>query len=209
MVAGTLQHFVEGVEAVAAYLGMMGMELNPRKCAMATTEGVLGLQLRLCPHLENPWHWVPVANSVPYLGLQLQPDEEFSLQRKHHLRLAAVHHWCLNTLAPPKVVQDVILAILGVVRQYVAPLIADDSDTPRHLDHITVQVAKDRARYAFDASRDSLQDDQTLGLTRVPTRCQQAEVALVGTHVHHCSTSVRAEVTRMFWEIANAHGICP
>ena len=53
VVAHTLQHFVEGVEAVAAYLGMMGMELNPRKCAMATTEGVPGLQLRLCPHLEN------------------------------------------------------------------------------------------------------------------------------------------------------------
>ena len=30
VVAHTLQHFVEGVEAVAAYLGMMGMELNPR-----------------------------------------------------------------------------------------------------------------------------------------------------------------------------------
>ena len=40
VVAHTLQHFVEGVEAVAADLGMMGMELNPRKCAMATTEGV-------------------------------------------------------------------------------------------------------------------------------------------------------------------------
>ena len=113
VVAHTLQHFVEGVEAVAAYRGMMGMELNPRKCAMATTEGVPGLQLRLCPHLENPWHWVPAADSVPYLGLQLQPDGEFSLQRKHRLRLAAVHHWCLNTLAPPKVVQDVMLAILG------------------------------------------------------------------------------------------------
>ena len=58
--------------------------------------------------------------------------------------------------------------------QYLAPFIADDSDAARHLDHITVQVAKDRARYAFDASRDSLQDDRTLGLTRVPTRCQQA-----------------------------------
>ena len=146
VVAHTLQHFVEGVEAVAAYLGMMGMELNPRKCAMATTEGVPGLQLRLCPHLENPWHWVPAADSVPYLGLQLQPDGEFSLQRKHRLRLAAVHHWCLNTLAPPKMVQGVILAILGGVTQYVAPFIADDSDTARHLDHITVQVAKDRAR---------------------------------------------------------------
>ena len=61
VVARTLQHFVEGVEAVAAYLGMMGMELNPRKCAMATTEGVPGLQLRLCPHLENPGH--PTSDS--------------------------------------------------------------------------------------------------------------------------------------------------
>ena len=182
VVAHTLQHFVEGVEAVAAYLGMMGMELNPRKCAMV---------------------------SVPYLGLQLQPDGEFSLQRKQRLRLAAVHHLCLNTLAPPKSAQDVILAILGGLTQYVAPFIADDSDTARHLDHITVQVAKDRARYAFDASRDSLQDDQTLGLTGVPTRCQQAAVALVGTLIHHRSTSVRAEVTKMFCEIASAHRICP
>ena len=137
-------------------------------------------------HLKNPWHWVPAADSVPYLGLQLQPDGEFSLQRKHQLRLAVVHHWCLNTLAPPKVVQDVILAILGGVTQYVAPFIADDSDTARHLDHITFQVAKDRARYAFHASQDSLQDDQTLGLKRVPTRCQQAVVALL---VHASTTA--------------------
>ena len=108
----TLQHFVEGVEAVAAYLGKMGIELDPRKFAMATREGVPGLNLRLCPHLDNPCHWVPATDSVPYLGLQLQPDREVSLQRKHQLRLAAVHHWCFNTLAPPKVVQDVILAIL-------------------------------------------------------------------------------------------------
>ena len=53
LVAHTLHHFVEGVEAVAAYLGMVGMELNARKCAMATTEGVPGLQLRLYPDLEN------------------------------------------------------------------------------------------------------------------------------------------------------------
>ena len=146
VVGHPLQHFVEGVEAVAAYLEMMGMELNPRKRAKATTEGVSGLQLRLCPHLEISWHWVPASDSVPYLGLQLQQDGEFFLQLKHRLRLAAVHHWCPNTLAPPKVVQDVILAILGGATQYVAPFIADDSDTARHLDHIMVQVAKDRAR---------------------------------------------------------------
>ena len=204
VVAHTLQHFVEGAEAVAPYLGMMGMELNPRKCAMTTTEGVPCLQLRLCHHLKDPWYWAPAAGSVPYLGLQLQPDGDFSLQRKHRLRLAAQHHWCLNTFAPPKVVQDFILAILGGVTQYVAPFIADDSDTARHVDHITVQVGKDRARYAFDASRDSLQDDRTLGLTRVPMRCQQAAVALVGTLVHHRSTFVRAEVTKMFWEMTGA-----
>ena len=93
--------------------------------------------------------------------------------------------------------------------QYVAHFIADDSETARHLDHITVQVAKDRARYAYDALRDSLQDDRTMGLTRVPTRCQQAVVALMGTVIHHRSTFVCAEVTRMFWEIAGARGICP
>ena len=93
--------------------------------------------------------------------------------------------------------------------QYVAPFIADDSNTARHLDHITVRGAKDRALYAFDASRDGLQDDRTLGLTRVATRCQQAAVALIGTLVHHRSASVRAEVTKMFWEIAGAHRICP
>ena len=89
--------------------------------------------------------------------------------------------------------------------QYVAPFIADNTDIGRHLDHITVQVAKDRARYAFDASRDSLQDDQTLGLTRVPRRCQQAAMALV----HHRSTFVRTEVTTMFLKIAGVPLICP
>ena len=117
VVAHTLHHFVEGVEVVAAYLGMMGMELNPCKCAMATTERIPGLHLCLCPHLENPWHWVPAADSVPYLGLQLLPDGEFPLQRKHPLR-----HWCLNTLAPPKVVQEVILAILGGAEPVRCPL---------------------------------------------------------------------------------------
>ena len=91
--------------------------------------------------------------------------------------------------------------------QYLAPFIPDDSDTERHLDHITVQVGKDRARYALDASQDSLLDHRTLGLTRVPMRCQQAAMALVGTLVHHRSASVPAEVTRMFWEIAGAHSI--
>ena len=57
VVAHTLQHFAEGVEAVAAYLGMMGMELNLRKCAMATREGVPGLQLRLCRHLKTHGTW--------------------------------------------------------------------------------------------------------------------------------------------------------
>ena len=140
-VAHTQQHFIEGVEGVAAYLRMMDMELNPRKCAMATTKGVPGLHLRLCPHQENPWHWLPAADSVPYFGLQLQPNREFILQHKNQLRLAAVHPWCLNTLAPPKLAEDVILAILGGVIQYVAPFIADDSHTARHVDHITIQVA--------------------------------------------------------------------
>ena len=93
--------------------------------------------------------------------------------------------------------------------QYVARIIADDSDTARHLDHVGAQVARERLRYAFEAMRDSLHDERTLGLTRVPTRCQQTAVALVGILVHHPAASVRTEATKMFSKIAGAHGICP
>ena len=101
-------------------------------------------------------------------------------------RIKKIYGCSLNTLAPPKVVQDVILAILGVVTQYVAPFIADDSDTANHLDHITVQSAKDRARYAFDASRDSLQDDRTLGLTRSERDASRHRWPLCS---HSCTTA--------------------
>ena len=77
--AHTLQDLAEAVEAVAAYLGMMNIELNPCKCAIATTEEVPGLHLRHCPHLAKHRHWIPAADSVFYLGVQLQPDGGFSL----------------------------------------------------------------------------------------------------------------------------------
>ena len=67
VVAHTLQHFVEGVEAVAAYLEMMSMELNPRKCAMATTEGVPGLQLRLLKRYPEPMAHGPEACEPSHL----------------------------------------------------------------------------------------------------------------------------------------------
>ena len=78
MLAHTLNDFADGVKAVAAYLAMMGRYFDPRKCAIATREGVAGLRLCLWPHRANALHWVPAAGSVPYLGLQLQPDGEFS-----------------------------------------------------------------------------------------------------------------------------------
>ena len=142
---------------------MMGMELNPRKCAMATAEKVRGLHLCLCPHLKH---------SIPYLGLQLQPDGEFSLPRKHRLRLAAVHNWCVNMPALLKVVQDIILAILGG-RPSTLPPLSRTTLTPRATWTTSrSRSQKNRARYAFDASGDLLQDDRTLGLTPVPTRGQ-------------------------------------
>ena len=49
--------------------GVLGLPAPVHRCAMATTEGVPSLQLRLRLHLENQWHWVPAADSVPYLGL--------------------------------------------------------------------------------------------------------------------------------------------
>ena len=38
--------------------------------------------------------------------------------------------------------------------KYVTPFITDEFDKARDLDHVTLQVAKNRALYAFDASLD-------------------------------------------------------
>ena len=209
VVTHMLQHFDKGVEAVPAYLGMMGMELDPRK-------------LRHGHHRGSPG---PAPAPPPRPGKPMAPGTGGGLRPLPGTPAAAGREILTAAQAPaapgggsPLVPQHPRAAQSGAGRhphdpggltQYVAPFIADDSDTGRHLDHLTIQVAKDRARYAFNASQDSLKDDQTLGLTRVPTRCQQAAVALWGTLVHHRLASLRAEATRMFWEIPGAHGICP
>ena len=207
--AHTLQHFIEGMESVAVYLRMMGMELDPRKCAMATTEGTSGLHLRLCPNLENPWHSVPAVDSVRYQGLQLQPDGEFYWSASTSCTWQQCTTGASTPSRRPKWCSTPFSGSPEGMTQYIAPFIADNSDTARHLDHITVKVAKHRARYALNTPRDSLQDDWTQGLMRVPTRCQQGTVVLVGTLVPHRWASVRAEATSMFWEIAGEHGFCP
>ena len=191
LLAHMLQHLVEVVEAVAAYLGMMGMELNPCKFRHGHHGGspgpapaplpppekamALGASGGLCPLPGTPaaagQGTLPAAQAppVPGGGAPLVP------QHPRTTPSGAGSH--------PR--------DPGKVTQYVSPFIADDSDTAGHLDQITAKVAKDRGRYTFDASRDSLQDDQTLGLARVPTGFLQAAMALVGTLVHHRSASVR------------------
>ena len=53
VVAHTLQHFVDGVEAVAAYLGMMGMELDKQSNRQITEENSSGTILKHVKSVES------------------------------------------------------------------------------------------------------------------------------------------------------------
>ena len=196
VVAHTLQDFIEGLQVVAVYLGMMGMERNPCKCAMATTEGV-----PTCT-CTSALIWQPPGSGYRRRTPSSTWGSSCSRTRSSPCSTSSDYTWRL--LAPPKVIQDVILALLAGRDTVRRPFIADDSNTARYLDHVTTEVAKD-----FDASRDSLKDDRALGLTRVLTRCQQAAVALVHALVHQRAASVRAEAAKIIWETAGAHSICP
>ena len=188
---------------------MMGMGRGPRKCAMATTEGSWACTCASAPtwntHDTGYWRQTP------------SPTWDSSCSRTGNSPCSASTScaWrrCLigasTPSRPPKWCRPSSLQSWGGGDPVRCPLHCCHSDTARHPDHIRAQVTRDRGRYAFDASRDSLQDDRTLVLTRVTTQCQQAAVALVGTLVDHRSASVRAKATTMFWEIAGAHGICP
>ena len=201
VVAHTLEQFVEGMEAVAAYLGTMGLTPESAPWPAQRESGV-------CTWVSAPT-WKTTGTRCRRRTPTPIWDSSCSQTGSSPCSASTGCAWrrCNTGVSTPsrrpKDAGPHPRDSGGGVIQYVAPFIADDPDTARHQDHIAVQVAKDKARYAFDASRGSLQDDRTLGLARVPTQCQQAVL------VNHRWASVRAGATRMFWEIGGAHGICP
>ena len=73
LIAHMLPQLLEYAEAIARYLAGMGMSLNVRKCAYATTARISSIMVHVDPdNAVAPWVGLCQFNlksDVPYLGL--------------------------------------------------------------------------------------------------------------------------------------------
>ena len=139
-VTHTLKAFIEGLEASTAYLGTRGMKLHARNCAMATTEGFPSLHRRLCPHK---------ATGCPRRTLSQTFESSSSWGGVLLAAPTPAAPCCSAPLVPqhPRAARGDQGHDPGVSRgvtQYFSGFLADDPDTERHLDHVGLQVAREK-----------------------------------------------------------------
>ena len=120
------QQFLEYAAAIAWYLDHMDMSLNVRKCAHATTTRILFVMVCLDPdRVEAPWVRLGAKDTVPFLGLRLDPHGVVSMKEKHVQRREALLSWCLSTLGPTSVPHEVVAVVVGGIVRYAAPCLLD------------------------------------------------------------------------------------
>ena len=129
LLAHSLPQFLEYAAAIAQYLAGMGMSLNARKCAYATTAHIPSIMVHLSPNnTVTPWVCLRAKSAVPYLGLRLDPKGMASMKEKHILRCEALLGWCKNTLRPPLVPHEVMAAMVGGIVRYTVPYMSDTAE---------------------------------------------------------------------------------
>ena len=122
LIAHMLLQFLEYVAEIAYYLADMGMPLNVRKCAYATTARISSIIVHLDPDdAVAPWVCVVAKACVLYLGLRLDPTGMASMKEKLVLRYEALLGWYKNTLGRALVPQEVMAVVIGSVVRYAAP----------------------------------------------------------------------------------------
>ena len=129
LIAHSLPQFLEYAAAIAQYLTDMGMSLNVGKCAYANTARIHSIMVCLNPgNAAAPWVCLRAKDTVPYLGLRLDPSGIATMKEKHVLRCEALPGWCKNTLGPASVPHEVMAAVVGGIIRYAAPYMSDTAE---------------------------------------------------------------------------------
>ena len=82
LIAHSLPQFLEYAVAIAQYLAGMGMSLNVSKCVYATTTRIPSIMVCLNPNNAAAlWVCLKAKNTIPYLGLRLDPKGMASIRR--------------------------------------------------------------------------------------------------------------------------------
>ena len=202
LIAHSWPQFLKCTAAIAQYLTDMGMSLNVRKCADATTAHFPSIMVFVDPSDEaTPWVCLEAKSTVPYLGLRLDPTRMASMKEKHVLRCEALLGWCKNTLGPTSVPHEVMAAVVGGIVRYTAPYLWDTVEVVVPLYAAIKTAALQFENLPEDVSNVALWADNGLKLADVRELCCDSVLVTLAQLAHHRSAVVRSELRAMLGDL--------
>ena len=208
LIAHTLPHFIEYVEAIAQYLADMGMSLNVGKCVYATTTHIPSIMVHLDPNnASTPWVCLIAKSTVPYVGLRLDPKGMASMKEKHVLRCEALAGWCKNTLGPASVPHDVMAALVGGILRYAVPYLSDTAAEVVRLNIAIKTAAVQFENLPKDLSNVVVRSGKGLKLADIRVLCRDSVVVTVAQLTHHRSAVIKGEPQAVLDDL-HAYGVC-
>ena len=209
LIAHTLPQFLEHAEAIAQYLADMGMSLNVRKRAYATTTSISSIKVDLDPNnAVTPWVYVMAKSDVPYLGLRLDPKGMACMNEKHVLPCEALRGWCKNTLRPPSVPHAVIAAVVGGIVWYAAPYVPDTAAEIMRLNAAIKTAALQFQNLPKDLCNVVVKSCKGLRLADIRVLCRDSVVASVAQLTHHRSAVIKGELQALLENLHAQYGVC-
>ena len=208
-IAHSLPPFLEYVAAIAQYLTEMGTSLNVSRCAYANTARIPSIMVCLNPgNAAAPWVCLRAKDTVPYLGLRLDPRGIATMKEKHVLRCEALLGWCKNTVGPASVPHGVMAAVVGGIVRYAAPYLSDTAEAVVKLNAAIKAAALQFEKLPKDLSNFAVRSGHGLRLADVQVIRRDSVVATLAQLTHHRSTTVWTELRAMLPGMHLLYGVC-
>ena len=156
----------------------------------------------------GPWVCLRAKDTVPHLGLRLDPRGVATMKEKHVLRCEALLGWCKNTLGSASVPHEVMAAVVGGIMRYAAPYLSDTAEAVIKLETAIKAAALQFEKLPKDLSNVAVRLGHGSRLADVQVICRDSVVATMAQLTHHRSTTVRDELRAMLRDIHMQYGVC-
>ena len=131
------------------------------------------------------WVLLRAKDTMPYLGLLLDPRRVASTKGKQLLWYEGLLGWCKNTLGPASVPHEVMAAVVGGIVRYAAPYLSDTAEAVVKLNAAIKVAALQFEKLPKALSNVAVRSGHVLRLASVHVICRDSVVATLAQLTHH------------------------
>ena len=130
------------------------------------------------------------------------------MKEKHVFRCEALLGWCKNTLGPPSVPHEVMVAVVGGIVRYAAPYLSDTAEAVVKLNAAIKAAALQFEKLPKDLSNMAVRSRHGIRLADVQVICRDSVVATLAQLTHHRSMTVWTWLRAMLRDMHLQYGVC-